>query len=209
MKIIKTESKTKLPEVYKKGFGKFVNSFKNNIGRNIIIIGSVLLIGGAVWLNWFLFADADKNKDYDSKNYNQGETSGKTDNEQNRPSGNTSESDSYFAMAQIDRTRARDEALEVLYQITSSKDATEEAKQEAYNSITKLSAQIEQEANIETLVKSKGFEECVAVIDDKGASIIVLTDGLIDSQVSQIVSIVYEQSGIKPENIKISEKKSK
>ena len=169
----------------------------------------MLLIGGAVWLNWFLFADADKNKDYDSKNYNQGETSGKTDNSQNKPSGNTSESDSYFAMAQIDRTRARDEALEVLYQITSSKDATDEAKQEAYNSITKLSAQIEQEANIETLVKSKGFEECVAVIDDKGASIIVLSDGLIDSQVSQIVSIVYEQSGIKPENIKIIEKKSK
>ena len=112
-------------------------------------------------------------------------------------------------MAQIDRTRARDEALEVLYQITSSKDATDEAKQEAYNSITKLSAQIEQEANIETLVKSKGFEECVAVIDDKGASIIVLSDGLIDSQVSQIVSIVYEQSGIKPENIKIIEKKNK
>lgn len=208
MKIIKTESTSKLPEVYKKGFGKIVNGFRGNLGRNLIIAGSVLLIGGAIWLNFALFSDADKKGDYDSEKYTQSD--GKNDGQnkdQNASSDNISDTDSYFAMAQIDRTRARDEALEVLYQITSSADATEEAKETAYDRIELLSARIEQEANIETLVKSKGFADCVAVIDDDGVSVVVSSDEILDSQLSQIVSIVYEQSGIKPENIHVIKKK--
>lgn len=205
MKIIKTESRSKLPEVYKKGFEKIATGFKSNLGRNLVIMGSVLLIGAAVWLNFALFSDADKKVDYDPKDYTQ--SGGKTD-DKNTSSDDISENESYFAMAQIDRTRARDEALEVLYQITASTDATEEAKKTAYERIELLSARIEQEANIETLVKSKGFAECVAVIDDEKVSVIVSSDGLIDSELSQILSIVYEQSGILPENIHVIEKKS-
>lgn len=208
MKIIKTEGSSKLPEVYKKGFGKIVNGFRGNLGRNLIIAGSVLLIGGAIWLNFALFSDADKKGDYDSKNYNQSDGKDNAQNsDQNASSDNISDTDSYFAMAQIDRTRARDEALEVLYQITSSADATEEAKETAYDRIEQLSARIEQESNIETLVKSKGFADCVAVIDDDGASVIVSSEEILDSQLSQIVSIVYEQSGIRPENIHVIKKK--
>ncbi len=212
MKIIKTENKSKAVDVYQKGFSGFVKSVKKNGKRNLIICCSLLLIGGAVWLNWALFAKADTGSDYKPGGIQAGgTTAGNSEGSQN-PTGNPAEggiddSDSYFAMAQIERSRARDEALEVLNRITASEDATEEAKENAFASITRLSGLIEQEANIETLIKSKGFSECVAVLDGESANIIVMSDGLTDSQISQVVEIVYQQAGIKPDNVTIIEKK--
>ncbi|MGM9636530.1 MAG: SpoIIIAH-like family protein [Eubacteriales bacterium] len=209
MKIIKTESKTKALDVYQKGFSGFVKSFKKNGKRNLIVICSLLLIGGAVWLNWALFSKADTGEDYDPSISSVGATTAGSSNQTSTgddPADSVDSTDSYFAMAQIDRTRARDEALEVLYQITSSEDATEEAKENAYASIAKLSSLIEQEANIEALIKSKGISECVAVLNGETANIIVCTDGLTDSQTAQVAEIVYKQAGITPENLTIIEK---
>ena len=65
---------------------------------------------------------------------------------------------------------------------------------------------MESESNIETLVLSKGFEKCVAVVNGDSASIIVKSAGLLPSEVAQISEIVYEQTGILPSNLKIIEK---
>ena len=62
---------------------------------------------------------------------------------------------------------------------------------------------METEANIETLIEAKGFEECVAVINNDSASIVVKSEGLQAAQISQINEIVYEQAGISPVNVKI------
>ena len=60
--------------------------------------------------------------------------------------------------------------------------------------------------NIETLVKAKGFEECVAVISEEKCSVIVKSEGLMDDQVAQILDIVITESDLSPENITIIEK---
>ena len=62
------------------------------------------------------------------------------------------------------------------------------------------------EANIETLIIAKGFEECVAVISENGASIVVKSDGLNVAQISQINEIVYSEAGISPVNVTIIER---
>ena len=65
---------------------------------------------------------------------------------------------------------------------------------------------IENESNIETLIKAKGFEECVAVINGEKANVIVKSEGLQPNDLSQILEIVYLQAGILPENVTIMEK---
>lgn len=206
MKLIKAEkTENKLIPV-KEGFGKLSVSLKKNLKRNLIVVGSVLLIGGAVWLNWALFSGVD-DEDYDPSYYTSGDVEKGEQNENgtNADAGNKEEV-SYFAMAQIDRSRARDEAMEVLNQITSSTDATEEARAEAYAAIEQMAMDIENEANIETLLKAKGFEECVAVISNSAATVIVKSDGLLPSDLAQISEIVWEQAGISPSDIKVIEK---
>ena len=72
--------------------------------------------------------------------------------------------------------------------------------------ITVMAENKQLEANIETLIKAKGFEECIAVINDGSATVIVKTDGLLASEVAQINEIVYNQSGILPTGLTIIEK---
>lgn len=105
----------------------------------------------------------------------------------------------------LSRTQARDEAIEVLNGVINSESAVAEVKNEAQAEINKIAKDVENEANIETLVKSKGFEACVAVISGDSANIIVKSDGITPAQISQISEIVYEQAGIIPANLKIIE----
>lgn len=199
MKIIKTENKSKSLEVFKNGLSKIGGAFKVNLKRNLVILGALVLICGAVALNIKLFAKPSDKKDYDPALY---------ENKEAETSANASKDagDSYFAMALIDRDKARDEALEVLYGITASQSATEESKTEAFDKIEDMAKVIEKENNIQTLVKSKGFSDCIAVINGESASVIVKSGGLLPSEIAQIAEIVYEQAGIIPSNIKIIEK---
>ena len=112
----------------------------------------------------------------------------------------------YFAASQIERQRARDEAIEVLQGVVDDADSLESAKEQALADIAAIAATIEKEANIESLIKAKGFEECVAVINGDKANIIVKSEGLQPNQLSQILEIVYLQADILPENVTIAEK---
>ena len=173
--------------------------------RNLIIACSVLLIGAAVGLNWIFFSGDDSGYEYTG---NTG-MSGELDNSKNPTSGSTSTStDSYFTTAQVSRQRARDEALEVLNAVVDNANATENVKAEAVAEIKKISLEIEQEADIENLLVSKGFEKCVAVINGETASIVVkCSETLTPAQIAQINASVYEVSGIEPVNITIVGKK--
>ena len=119
------------------------------------------------------------------------------------------EVEDYFASITLQRKQARDEAIQVLTTVAESPTALEEAKTAALEDIQQLALEMEMEANIETLVLSKGFEECVAVISDGKCNVIVETTGLLPGEVAQISEIVYEQTGIVPANLKIIEKNTK
>ena len=112
----------------------------------------------------------------------------------------------YFEAMELSRQQARDEAMEVLLTVAESSTAVAEMKEEAMVSIAQIAADMEREANIETLILSKGFARCVAVVNGENASIIVKSEGLMPNEIAQISEIVYEQAGILPTNLKIIEK---
>ena len=169
--------------------------------RNIIIACAVLLIGVAVLMNFILFSGTDKNNGYDG--YDQ-------------PSGNISDNagddsasidvNAYFSATQVSRQRARDEALEVLQAVVENVDSTEAMKNEALAEIAVIADEIQKVANIESLITAKGFEACVAVINDDTASIVVKSADLQPAQIAQINAIVYEQAGILPSGVTIIKK---
>ena len=179
------------------------NFFMKSGKRNLIIACAVVLIGAAVWVNWLFFSDSD-NDGYD---YTGGTgMSGELDNSKNPTSGdNTNTStDSYFSTVQVSRQRARDEALEVLNAVVENANATDEVKAEAVAEIKQISEEMKQESDIESVIVSKGFEKCVAVINGETASIVVkCSTQLTPAQLAQINSVVYEYSGIEPVNVTI------
>ena len=88
----------------------------------------------------------------------------------------------------------------------SNDEASEEAKAEAAEKIAKIATDIQNEANIETLVKAKGFEDCVAVIAEGSVSVVVKAETLQAKDAAQILAIVYETTGISPEKVSIINK---
>ncbi|MBP5755015.1 MAG: SpoIIIAH-like family protein [Clostridia bacterium] len=115
--------------------------------------------------------------------------------------------DSSFAVAVINRQRTRDSAMQTLKAIADSPDTMPDAREEALRSIATLVDEMNVEANIEMLVKSKGFEDCVAIVSDGKCSVIVRSEGLMEDEVAQILAIAVEQSGISAPGITIIEKK--
>lgn len=186
-------------------FKEKVKDFCKKVGkRNFIIAGAVLLIASAIVVNFAVFNSSDKDGGYD---YDQSAgMQGNVDNSTSSTTQDSKETDSYFSSVQISRQRTRDEAIEVLQSVVDNQSSTETAKNEALAEINKLATVMEIEANIETLIIAKGFDECVAVISGENASVVVKSDGLIPSQISQINEIVYQQAGILPVNITIIER---
>ena len=170
--------------------------------RNFIIIGAVALTVVAIAANVIIITNSKKGGfDYD-QSAGMDAANSQTDSSQNGANSSQT-SDNYFSSVQVNRQRTRDEAIEVLQSVVDNAASTETAKNEALAQIGKLAQIMETEANIETLIVAKGFEECVAVISDGAVSIVVKSETLIPAQISQINEIVYEQSGIKPANVKI------
>jgi len=174
--------------------------FSSKSARSMIVIAAVLLIGLAVYLNYRWFYDPASSLGYGDNNMednvNQSQSAG----------ADTEGENDYFAATALDRQQSRDEAIDVLKLVTENDEASEEAKAEAAAKISKIAVDMQNEANIETLVKAKGFEDCVAVIADDSVSVIVKADELMANQAAQILMIVYETTGISTENISIINK---
>lgn len=184
MKILKADNPVKEGEVKKK-FN--IKAIIEKIGkRNLIIIGSVLAVGIIVYVNWFLLEDNEPASSQPTEQAGQ-------------------KADDYFTSSVLNRNRARDEAMEVLQAVVDA-GSSEDASKSALADISRIAADIEKEANVESLVKSKGFSECVAVISGDNISIVVHSEALLPSDIAQIKEIAYENADILPENVVIIQK---
>lgn len=173
--------------------------FSSKTARSVVVIMAVLLIGLAVYLNYRWFYDPVDNLGYGDNNMEDNyDDSAATDAD--------GKENDYFAATVLTRQQSRDEAIDVLRLVSESSEATDEAKAEAQAQISKIAVDIQNEANIESLVKAKGFEECVAVIGEDSVSVIVKAETLQAKDTAQILSIVYETTGISPENVSIINK---
>lgn len=177
--------------------------------RHLAAAASVLVIGFAVYLNWVM---SDTQGAVDSGN-DVLELQGYA--EDGLESGLSADAlsdvdiaseDDYFAVSQINRQRARDEAIAVLQDVVEGAVNLDDVQSDALAQISQIAANIENEAAIESLVKGKGFADCVAVISGENVNVIVRSAALLPNEIAQIQEIVYETAGILPANVKIIEK---
>ena len=85
-------------------------------------------------------------------------------------------SGAYFAEARQNRQKARQEALDVLKDVINNVKADEASKKDAVSKSALIASQADTEAKIENLVKAKGFKDCVAVLGDADANVVVKTE---------------------------------
>lgn len=108
-----------------------------------------------------------------------------------------------LAVTVLNRESVREDAIAVLQSIADNPDVLPDEKENALEQIAQIMKDMEAEANIETLALAKGIPQCVAVISGKQCSVIVDTTEISETELAQIVEIVYQQSGISPTGTRV------
>ena len=175
---------------------KLKKLFSTKVTKGLAVCVAVLLIGAAVFVNYKLFYDP-----VDAMGYGDGNMENMFGN--SALAGNTASDENYFTATALNRQQQRDEAIDVLKLVSESDESSADAKAEANAKIAKIATDMQNESNIETLVKAKGFAECVAIISDNSVSVIVSAESLRAAEAAQILAIVYDTTGISPENVSI------
>ncbi len=182
--------------------------FNMILGKKQIVLASlVLVLGAAIYLNYtfsqtgqpYDITTAATASDGDgTEHYGEAQLTGASAEED-------STADEYFAQARLERQRSRDEAVETLANTLGNADLSDEEKELATAKALEVSKQMESEANIETLVKAKGFEDCLAIVSDDSVKVVVKTEGLNAEQAAQIKNIILEETDVLAENVSVGE----
>ena len=170
--------------------------------KQIIIAGLTLILGVAVYANYLLGSNeielmpAEGEEKYGDAQFVSGGNATPIDS-----------TDVYFARARLDKQESRDEAKEFLQAMLIGEN-TPEARQVIAQSVGRLSSFIESESKVETVLRAKGFEDVLCYLSDKGANILVKSDGaLTPEDAAKIKSVLLSEITIPAENITIVEVK--
>ena len=178
------------------------------IGRKQVILAAlVLALGTAIFLNWRFSGNEGINF---ANVFNASSSLGDASLVDNQKVGASSSTDSYFASARLNRQQTRAQAAEVLKTLTTNTTATTADKQSAQTAIEALAKNITNETTMESLVKAKGFGDCVAFINEGTVNVVVKPktgNTLTPTDIAQIQDIVIQQTKIATANIHIIQSK--
>ncbi len=110
----------------------------------------------------------------------------------------------YFANARMERDNSFAEQLENYEKILSNTSLNDEQKDFAKQEITRINNTKNAIVIAENLIKMKGFEDGVVLVNDNSVNVIVLADKLEENQVIQIQNIVVNELKIDLNNLHIS-----
>ena len=115
----------------------------------------------------------------------------------------------FFEEARLKRTKAHDEAMDGVQKSLKSASLSAEEKKSYTQQLTGSFEDLNAENEIETLVRAKGFADCLCFLQSGRADLTVMTSGdaLTAAQVAQIRDIVLSKSNVTAQNITIVEVK--
>lgn len=116
----------------------------------------------------------------------------------------------FLEQARLSRSQARDEALEALNKALKDTAVSEEDKKTLTDKLSTQVNNITLETKLETLIKSKGFADCVVNLEGEHANVTVMTenDALTQQEVAQIQDALMGQcAGLDAQDITIVEVK--
>lgn len=112
-----------------------------------------------------------------------------------------------FYEIKLDREQARAENKEMLTEILNNKNATEDQKNDAINSIMELADYAEKENDAETLLTAKGFSGAVVSMTKDSVDVVINQGELSEQEIAQIGDIVTRKTGVSMDKIVISTNK--
>ena len=101
----------------------------------------------------------------------------------------------FFEQARLSRTKSYDDAVDKIQKSLKSASLSEEEKKQLTEQLTACLGNLTLENEIETLIKAKGFADCVCFLQQGTADLTVMTggDALNAAQVAQLRDIILSK----------------
>ncbi len=177
--------------------------------KELIISVLVAALGAAVYLNWQLTPKSSgiypSDEDLGTAHYVNAAIATK-DTAPKEPAvvSEPSEEEEYFSRVRLERQKTQDELISLARSVAQSETTSGEAKAQAVAQLNSLMNIVNQQSNIEGLVISKGFDDCVAYIQNGECSVVVSGKELKSDSLTAIKDIVTSQTGISFDKIRVT-----
>lgn len=199
--------------------------------RQLVIAALVAALGAAVYLNWQFsgndpiaatgtqestekqlgqttYVNTEISKEAYTAQQSSKSESSNTMTDKIKPVNSESSVDSgHFAAERAKRTQSNAEAAQALSDIVESASTSEAAKKDASASAEKLAMLIKAQSDIESEIKTKGFEDAFVSVNNGNCSVSVFGGKLDDASAIVIKDLVNRQAGIGFDKITVAQVK--
>lgn len=121
----------------------------------------------------------------------------------NTPADANAVTETFFAAYRSDREATRESEFLYLDAIITSETSSAEAKKAAEEQKLGLVERMEKELQLETLIKSKGFEDAIVTMSESGVNVVVGAPEVTAEHAAQILDIVQTETTFKAADVKI------
>jgi stage III sporulation protein AH len=111
----------------------------------------------------------------------------------------------FFTEYRLERDKIRSERFDVLRDMVKN-SKTEDSKQRVQEAILRLVQEKQREYEMENLIKARGFQDALVVIQDKNVNAIIKAQAFTREEVTQVAEVISRVAGVRPEDITISAK---
>lgn len=152
--------------------------------KYIVFASLVLALSAAVYINWQLSGakTPQSAKELGAASYVSA-TASASDDEVQQTAALSNESKSYFSAERTKRQATQDKIIDDAKEIFNFESSSDADKSEAEKNVEELLKTFTIQDSIESIVKAKGFSECLCHISDQGVSVIVPKSQLDDTSV--------------------------
>ncbi len=167
--------------------------------KHVIVAALVMVLTAAVYVNYLYSVDGFDLTATGTKNYGDSllVSTGADDV--------VLDAEAYFSEARISKEQNRDEAKETIENLSVTPNLSEEQMAQLTQQAAAIAANMGLETKLESLIKAKGFEDCLVYITNDYADIIVKTEGLLATEAATIKESILQETEIPVENITIVE----
>ena len=117
-----------------------------------------------------------------------------------------SASEEYFIQTKIDRANSYAEQIEIYEKMLENPNISSEQKENAQEQIRKINSERDAIIISENLIKLKGFDKAVVLVNDNSINIVIEEEDLTSKQIAQIQNIIQHEFNADVNNIHITVK---
>lgn len=109
----------------------------------------------------------------------------------------------FYSEYRLSRDRTRSQQLDLYRELINNANADPAVRKEANQNFLKITQSVGKEAELENLIRAKGFEDVIVCLYENSAVAMVKAKDLTQPDVAKIADIISRGTGIKAENVTV------